>query len=428
MKILVVGSGGREHAFVWKLAHSRYVTKIFCAPGNGGISRQAECVPIKADDIQALLDFAKKERIDLTVVGPEAPLVAGIVDEFSKSGLKVFGPSKRAAELEASKNFAKELMKKNGVPTAGFVTCHSVEEVFAATDRLGLPIVVKADGLAAGKGVIICETKESVEQAAKSILVDRLFGDSGNSVVVEEYLEGEEASVLVLTDGEQAIPLASSQDHKRVFDGDRGPNTGGMGAYSPAPVVTAEILESVMQKIIYPVLGGMKAIGAPYKGILYAGIMVTSQGPKVLEFNVRFGDPETQAVLARLDSDLVEAMLWTLSDDREPPKLKWTSRPSVCVVMVSGGYPGNYETGKLITGLPAVGQFKDVVVFHAATKMTDNVYLTDGGRVLGVTALGQDLKMAIDRAYEAIGLINFDEMHFRRDIGWRALKRLESVS
>ncbi len=428
MKILVIGSGGREHALVWKIAQSRHVDKIFCAPGNGGIADLAECVAIEPEDIQGLLDFARKEKIGLTVVGPEAALVNGIVDEFEKAGLKIFGPRKNAARLEASKGFAKDIMKKYGVPTAKFRICASVPEVKEAVASLGLPVVLKADGLAAGKGVVICETPKAVEEAAKQMLIDKVFGESGSRVVVEECLKGEEASILVLADGKRCVPLASSQDHKRIFDQDRGPNTGGMGAYSPAPVVTPKILDFVMKKVIYPVVKGMKKESAEYKGILYAGIMITKGGPKVLEFNVRFGDPETQAVLVRLKSDLVEAMLWTIEDKVKPPSLKWDKRASVCVVVASGGYPGSYERGKLIMGLEKAAAVKDVVVFHAGTKKSkvsnpacQVCYVTDGGRVLGVTGLGETVKDAIGNTYKAVEKIKFEDMHYRRDIGWRAL-------
>ena len=433
MKILVIGSGGREHALVWKIAQSRHAKKIYCAPGNGGIAELAECVAIKPEDIHGLLDFAKREKIDLTIVGPEAPLVAGIVDVFERAGLKIFGPSRQAARLEASKSFAKEMMRKCEVPTADFFVCRSVEAVHEATEKLGFPVVLKADGLAAGKGVVICETSEAVEQAAQSMLVEKIFGEAGNTVVVEECLEGEEASLLALTNGQEVVLLESSQDHKRIFDGDRGPNTGGMGAYSPAPMVTAEILDFVMRRVILPVIRGMKKEGAPYKGILYAGVMITNDGPKVLEFNVRFGDPETQVVLARLDSDLLDALLWTLGADGKIPQLKWDARPSVCVVVASGGYPGNYEKGKVIGGLEKVSRMKNIVVFHAGTERKKTCsgfffgpafhYWTNGGRVLGITAKGRDLKSAIDRVYQAVGVLSFDTIHYRRDIGWRALEK-----
>ncbi|MFH0940324.1 MAG: phosphoribosylamine--glycine ligase [Candidatus Omnitrophota bacterium] len=430
MKILVIGSGGREHALVWSIARSKRVTKIYCAPGNAGIAKLAECVPIKADDIAGLLSFAKKEKIDFTVVGPEAPLAAGIVDEFQSEGLKIFGPSKKAAQLEASKAFAKQVMLDQALPTGRAAICLSIDEANEAiSDLVSFPIVVKADGLAAGKGVVICNDEQAALDAVTDMQVRKIFGNAGNTIVIEEFLEGEEASILVLTDGRDAIALASSQDHKRIFDKDEGPNTGGMGAYSPAPVVTPELLDTVMKEIILPVLKGMADKSMLYRGILYAGIMATKSGPKVLEFNVRFGDPETQVVLARLESDLLEAMLWTIGKAKKPD-LKWSENASVCVVVASGGYPNEYEKGKIISGLDKASALKDVIVFHAGTKKTEDTclpagredgYSTDGGRVLGVTALGKDIKTAIDKAYEAVSLIHFDKMHYRKDIGWRAL-------
>ncbi|HAJ56292.1 MAG TPA: phosphoribosylamine--glycine ligase [Candidatus Omnitrophica bacterium] len=430
MDILVIGSGAREHALVWKISKSKRVKKIYCAPGNAGIAQLAECVTIPADDIKGLLKFARSKGVDLTVVGPEAPLAAGIIDEFQKAGLKAFGPSMRAARLEASKCFAKEIMKKYGVPTADFEVCRTMDEVRHALKRLKGPVVVKADGLAAGKGVVVCDGPQAAEDAAKSMLVDKIFGEAGETIVIEECLFGQEASILALTNGVEAVALASSQDHKRIFDGDKGPNTGGMGAYSPAPVVTDDVMDNIMDTAVMPVLSGMQREGADYKGILYAGIMLTKEGPKVLEFNVRFGDPETQAVLPRLETDLIDAMLWTLGAGQPAPKLKWADKSSVCVVLTSGGYPGPYEKGKEISGLERASELKDVVVFHAGTKkppITDHrsqdIFLTDGGRVLGVTALGKDIKAAIDNAYKAVSLVNFEGMHFRRDIGWRALKK-----
>jgi len=425
MKILIIGSGGREHALVWKIAQSRQVDKIYCAPGNGGIAELAECVDIKADDVPALLDFARKEGIDLTVVGPEAPLVAGLVDEFEKAGLKVFGPSAKAARLEASKAFAKQMMLEADVPTAASATCFGIDEASEVISNLeSFPAVIKADGLAAGKGVVICKDEEAALETVNNMQVKKVFGPAGDTVIIEEFLEGEESSILVLTDGEEAIPLASSQDHKRIFDKDQGPNTGGMGAYSPAPVVTAELLDQVMGKVIYPVIRNLKKSGAPYRGILYAGIMVTKHGPKVLEFNVRFGDPETQAVLARLDSDLVSAMLWTIGQAQKP-ELKWNKKVSVCVVVASGGYPGSYENSKVIKGLEEAASIKDVVIFHAGTKKVNQTFVTNGGRVLGVTGLGPTIKEAIDKTYQAVGKIHFEGMHYRHDIAWRALKGRE---
>ena len=433
MNILVVGSGGREHALVWKIAQSKRVDKIYCAPGNGGIAQLAACVDIKADDIKGLLDFALKQEIDLTVVGPEVSLVSGIVDVFEKNGLKIFGPSKKAAQLEASKAFAKQVMLDEGVPTATSAICPGIDEARSALSNFkSFPVVIKADGLAAGKGVIICNNEEEAQETVSNMQVRKVFGPAGNTVVIEEFLEGEEASILVLTNGQEAIALASSQDHKRVFDNDEGVNTGGMGAYSPAPAVTQELLDQVMAKAIYPVIRGMRARGTPYRGLLYAGIMVTKNGPRVLEFNVRFGDPETQAVLARLDSDLVAALMWTIGE-AEKPELTWSKKASVCVVAASGGYPGSYEKGKEITGLEAAAIVEDVVVFHAGTKkstvhspQSTEYYVTDGGRVLGVTALGCTIKEALDKAYQAIGKIHFEGMHYRRDIGWRALGKVKS--
>ncbi len=422
MKILVVGSGGREHALVWKLAQSSRVEKIYCAPGNAGISELAECLQIEPDNIEGLFVFARDHGIDLTVVGPEVPLVEGIIDRFQAAGLKAFGPRKAAARLEGSKSFAKEIMRKYGIPTADFFICRNFEEVKQAVDKLGLPVVLKADGLAAGKGVVICQTQESVRDAAHQMLVEKIFGSSSNEVVVEKCLKGEEASILVLTDGKKAVPLVSSQDHKRAYDRDEGPNTGGMGAYSPANIITDSVLDKIMSQVIYPVINGLNREGIEYKGVLYAGVMMTQEGARVLEFNVRFGDPETQAVLFRLESDLFEALMWTVSGGN-PPRLQWKKEPSVCVVLASGGYPGSYEKGKKISGLERARLMKDVVVFHAGTKKSPDGFEceTSGGRVFGVTAFGSDLTKAIGLVYDAVGQIHFDGMFYRRDIGWRAL-------
>jgi phosphoribosylamine--glycine ligase len=426
MRILVIGSGGREHALVWKIAQSKLVDKIFCAPGNGGISQQAECIDIKAEDIPRLLDFARREKIDLTVVGPEAPLALGIVDEFNNYKLKIFGPSKLATQLEASKVFAKELMHKYNVPTANFKIFDNAQEAKRHIEARGAPCVVKADGLAAGKGVVVAKTIDEAKQAVTSIMQERIFGDAGNKVIIEDCLEGQEASIIVITDSKEVIPLASSQDHKRVFDNDAGPNTGGMGAYSPAPVVTKELFEEILQKIVYRTIKGLVSEGIDYQGVLYAGIMLTKDGPKVLEFNVRFGDPETQAVLPRLESDLVEAMLVT-TDKRLSSLaiLRWDWRACICVVCASGGYPDEYEKGKEIFGLDEAAKMKDIVVFHAGTKSLiangKSHILTNGGRVLGITGLGNTIKEAIDKTYQAIGKIHFEGMHYRRDIGQKAV-------
>jgi len=425
MRILVIGSGGREHALVWKMAQSKLADKVFCAPGNGGISQQAECVDIEADDIPALLEFARQEKIDLTVVGPEAPLARGIVDEFKNHKLNIFGPNKKAAQLEASKVFAKELMAKYDVPTADFKIFTDARDAKNYIERIGAPCVVKADGLAQGKGVIVANTVDEAKQAVVSIMDERVFGTAGDKVIVEECLQGQEASILVLTDSKEVIPLASSQDHKRIFDRDAGPNTGGMGAYSPAPVVTQQLFKEILDKIIYRTIDGLTKEGIEYQGVLYAGIMLTKDGPKTLEFNVRFGDPETQVILPRLTSDLPEAMLavsrGSLSRAVKSGGLKWDNRACVCVVCASGGYPGKYDKGREITGLPEAAKMKDVVVFHAGTSASSAKYFTNGGRVLGVTGLGTTIKEAIDITYQAVGKINFDRMHYRKDIGRKAI-------
>ncbi len=425
MRILVIGSGGREHALVWKLSQSKLVDKIFCSPGNGGISEIAECIDIKGEDLEQLLDFAKRERIDLTVAGPEAPLVKGIVDLFEKEGLKIFGPNRKAARLEGSKVFAKELMARYGVPTADFKVFDDSTKAKEYIEENRAPCVVKADGLAGGKGVIVAETIDKARRAIESIMEEKIFGDSGKRVIIEDCLEGQEASIIVITDSKKIIPLASSQDHKRVFDGDLGANTGGMGAYSPAPVVTGELFREILDKIIYRIISGLAEEGIDYKGALYAGIMITKDGPKVLEFNVRFGDPENQAIIPRLESDLVEVMLAVTEKklDRliELGGLTWDRRACVCVVCASGGYPGDYEKEKEIFGLDEVKRIQDVVVFHAGTKIQGDKILTNGGRVLGVTGLGDTIKEAIKRTYQAIEKIHFEGMHYRRDIGRKAI-------
>jgi len=440
MKVLVIGSGGREHALVWKIAQSKLADKIFCAPGNGGISKQAECIDIKAEDIPALIDFARKEKIDLTVVGPEVPLALGIVDEFSNYKLGIFGPNKKAAQLEASKVFAKQLMAKYNVPTAEFKIFDNYEEAKKHIEKINAPCVVKADGLAAGKGVVVAKTADEAKQAVNLMMQEKIFGAAGNQVIVEECLYGQEASIIVLTDSKEVIPLASSQDHKRVFDEDKGPNTGGMGAYSPALIVTPGLFQEILNKIVYRTIEGLAKEGLNYQGVLYAGIMITKEGPKVLEFNVRFGDPETQAILPRLKSDLLEVMLAAadgkLSKISRLGGLNWDSRACVCVVCASGGYPGEYEKGKVITGLNDADKMQDVVVFHAGTKRPtvgssrypSVQYLTNGGRVLGVTGLGNTIKEAIDRTYQAADKISFEGMHYRKDIGYRALKSEIGIS
>lgn len=421
MKILVIGSGGREHALCWKISQSPLLTRLYCAPGNGGISPFAECVPIKADDIVALADFAHQENIDLTIVGPEMPLVAGIVDLFEEEGLKIFGPSKAAARLEGSKVFAKNFMKRWEIPTARYATFMDVKAALAYVAVQTYPLVVKASGLAAGKGVIVCQNKAEAEDAIKKIMTDKIFQSAGSHVVIEEFLEGEEASILAVCDGKDFLLLDSAQDHKHIFDNDQGPNTGGMGAYSPAPVITPELTDEITRTIIRPVIEGMAEEEAPFKGILYAGIMVTKDGIKVLEFNTRFGDPETQVILPRLKTDIIEMVLASVEGRLSGMKLEWDKRSCVCVVMAAGGYPGEYTTGKNIIGLNR--QWMDAMVFHAGTKNDGDHVLTAGGRVLGVTALGMDIAGAIKNAYGVAEQISFDGCQYRRDIGKKALGR-----
>jgi phosphoribosylamine---glycine ligase len=423
MKVLVVGGGGREHALVWKIAQSPRVTQIYCAPGNAGISLQATVVPIKANDLNGLLEFALKEKIDLTVVGPEEPLTKGIVDLFESKGLAIFGPSKRAAEIEGSKAFSKEMMKKYGVPTAGYEIFDDRERAIAYLRTRKAPIVVKADGLAAGKGVIVCQSIDEAIHSVDRIMKEKVFGDAGNRVVIEEALAGEEASFIAFTDGKMILPLASSQDHKAIFDEDQGPNTGGMGAYSPAPVVTDRIHERIVEDILYPIIRGMAREGRAYKGALYAGVMIKDGVPKVLEFNARFGDPETQPVMMRMKGDIVPILEACIQGNLSQHSLQWDNRAAVCVVMASKGYPGDYEKGKPIHGLERIGGMKNVFVFHAGTALEKGQVVTSGGRVLGVTGLGEDIRSAIDKTYKAVRVISWEGVHYRTDIGRKALKR-----
>jgi phosphoribosylamine--glycine ligase len=422
MKIMVVGGGGREHALVWKIAQSPRVTKIFCAPGNAGISRQAKLVPIKANDLNGLLNFALEEKIDLTVVGPEEPLTKGIVDLFESKGLSIFGSSQKAAEIEGSKAFAKEMMEKYHIPTASYETFDNKKEALNYIRKQGVPIVVKADGLAAGKGVIVCKTIEEGIRSVEQIMVERIFGEAGNRVVIEEYLVGEEASYIAFTDGKAILPMASCQDHKPVFDGDQGPNTGGMGAYSPAPVVTDEVHERIIERVLRPMIQGMGEEGRPYKGVLYAGLMIHNGYPKVLEFNARFGDPETQPVLMRMKGDIVPILEACIKGNLSHCQIEWDTGASVCVVMASKGYPGDYEKGKAIKGLEEVSRMEDIFVFHAGTAFKDGQIITNGGRVLGVTCLGKDIPKAIEKAYQAVKKISWEGVHYRTDIGQKALK------
>lgn len=420
MKILVIGSGGREHALVWKIAQSSMVSEIFCAPGNAGIEEMAKLVSIKADDVDSLLGFAKEKKIDLTIVGPELPLTSGIVDFFEEAGLKIFGPSKKAAELEGSKAFAKYLLKKNNIPTANYELFTSSQSAREYLKNQKFPVVIKADGLAAGKGVIICESLKSAEQAVEEILGEKVFGIAGNKIVIEEFLEGEEASVLAFSDGENVLPLVPAQDHKAIYDGDRGPNTGGMGAYSPPPIVTDAIAEEILENILKPTIKAMAQEGRAYKGILYAGLMITRKETKVLEFNVRFGDPETQPILVRMESDIVPLFLAAIEGTLNTQKIKWRKDASVCVVMASTGYPGSYPKGEEILGVDKLKNDSNTVVFHAGTKKVDNKLVTNGGRVLGVTSLGNTVSEAIKNSYRAVARISWENLYYRRDIGKKA--------
>jgi phosphoribosylamine---glycine ligase len=423
MKVLVIGGGGREHALVWKLAQSPRITKLYCAPGNGGIALDAECVPADVKNLDSLVALATKLQPDLTVVGPELPLTLGVVDEFQSHGWPIFGPTRAAAQLESSKSFAKEFMQRHRIPTAHYAICKTIDEVRATLPHFHTPIVVKADGLAAGKGVVVAKTKEEAASVAAEMLSGKMVGAAGTLVVLEECLTGDELSFLVFSDGERVVPLVAAQDHKRVGDGDSGPNTGGMGAYSTATIVDDKMRDWLVHHIAEPVIGGMKAEGAEYKGVLYCGLMMTARGPMVLEFNCRFGDPETQPILMRLESDLVEALEASVGGRVSEGDFRWSPDASACVIIASAGYPGTFEAGKKIAGLESVGAMEGVKVFHAATSRRDDVYFTSGGRVLGVTARAPDLATAVERAYAAVSMIGFEGMHYRKDIAARALKK-----
>lgn len=423
MKILVVGGGGREHALVWKIAQSPLVNKIYCAPGNPGIATMAECVALGAEDLDGLLAFAREKAIDLTVVGPEVPLTLGLVDLFQAAGLTVFGPNAKAAQLEGSKKFCKDVMAKYGVPTAAYGTFTEREPAVAFIREQGAPIVVKADGLAAGKGVVVAQTEEEAIAAVDLCMVDSAFGEAGSTVVVEEFLAGEEASFIAFTDGKTILPLASSQDHKPVFDEDQGPNTGGMGAYSPAPVVTDEIHDQVVSQVLEPLVAGMEAEGCPFNGILYAGLMIKDGQAKILEFNVRFGDPECQPLVSRLKSDLVPVLLACTRGELDQVELEWHDKAAVCVVMASGGYPAGFVKGHVIEGLDRAADIEDLMVFHAGTREVDGKIVNHGGRVLGVTGLGKDVAAAITKAYSGVAVIHWQDVHVRTDIGKKALRR-----
>jgi phosphoribosylamine--glycine ligase len=422
MKVLVLGNGGREHALVWKLGQSSRVSKVYCAPGNGGIAKDAECLPVDLKNLDSMIALGAEFRPDLTVVGPELPLTLGVVDEFTRRGWAAFGPTKAAAQLESSKSFAKEFLQRHRIPTAAYAICDSMEEVRAALTHFHVPVVVKADGLAAGKGVVIAASKEEAASVAAEMFNGKLVGAAGARVVLEECLTGDELSFLVLSDGERVAPLVAAQDHKRVGDGDTGPNTGGMGAYSTSDIVDDKMRDWLVHHIAKPVVAGMKSEGTEFKGVLYCGLMMTARGPMVLEFNCRFGDPETQPILMRLESDLVDALEGSVAGRVSDGDFKWSADASACVVMASGGYPGTYEVGKRIAGLDEAGAIEGVKIFHSGTTRRDGEFYTAGGRVLGVSARGADLASAVGRAYEACGKIRFDGAHYRKDIAGRALR------
>jgi phosphoribosylamine--glycine ligase len=422
MKVLVIGGGGREHALIWKLKQSPRVEKLYCVPGNGGISDEAECLPGDVRSVDAMLEVANRIRPDLTVVGPEVPLMAGIVDEFQKREYPVFGPTKAAAQMEGSKSFAKLFMQRHRIPTGHYAVVTNKAELHSALDHLSAPVVVKADGLAAGKGVVIAKTKEEATTVALEMLSGKMLGEAGLRVVLEEFLTGEELSFLVMSDGERGVPLVAAQDHKRVGDNDTGPNTGGMGAYSSDKIVDPQMREWLLNHVARPVIQGMKADGMEFKGILYCGLMMTAKGPMVLEFNARFGDPETQAILMRLDSDLVEAFEASVKGRISEGDFKWSPDPAVTVVMASGGYPGSYEAGKKIYGLSEAAKVDGVKIFHAGTTKRDGEYYTAGGRVLNISARAATLPDAVNLAYDAIMKIRFEGMIYRKDIAARGLR------
>jgi phosphoribosylamine---glycine ligase len=426
MKILVVGNGGREHALVWKIRQSPLVTDVYCAPGNAGIADLADCVPIETSSIVELADFAQTIKADLTVVGPELPMVLGLGDEFARRGLVAFCPSRGAAEIEGSKAFAREFMQRHQIPSPRYAVCQSVDEALAFVEKapFGFPIVVKADGLASGKGTVVAENRAQATAVVGQMMTEKKLGNAGAKIVMEEFLEGDEVSFLVLSDGSKVVPLVSVQDHKRALDGDQGANTGGMGTVSPATNMSVDLHKQIMQEIILPTIGGLSAEGRKFQGVLYAGLMITAAGPKVLEFNARFGDPETQVIMARMRSDLVPLLQQGAAGQFGESKVEWAKDPAVCVVLASKGYPETSDTGKAISGLGSLENETDVIVYHAATAKQDDTVVTVGGRVLGVTALGSNLDAAVARAYEAVSKISFEGMQYRKDIGQKALARL----
>ncbi len=427
MNILAIGSGGREHALIWKIAQSPKAGKIYAAPGNAGIAALAECVPVPVDEIKKLASFALAKSIDLTVVGPELPLTLGIVDEFKRHGLKICGPDRAAAQIEGSKLFAKDLMQKYLVPTAAYASFDSPSEAAAHLRQRGVPAVIKADGLAAGKGVMPVHSLKEAEQAIDTILIRKAFGAAGSRIVIEDFLRGEEASFIAFTDGKTILPMPSTQDHKAIFDGDKGPNTGGMGAYSPAPVITDGLARRIMDEVMMPVVRGMADEGTPFRGILYAGLMIDGDAIRVLEFNARSGDPETQPILMRMQSDIVPVLEAVADGNLNRAAITWDERPAVCVVMAAGGYPGNYRKGMAIEGLDEVQSLPDVQVFHAGTAFEGGRVVVNGGRVLGVTALGGTIELAIERAYDAAARIRWDGAYYRKDIGKKAMNRMEQI-
>ena len=417
MKVLIVGGGGREHAIAWKISQSPKVSRLFCAPGNGGIASLAQCVPIKAMDIEGITSFAKSEGIDLAVVAPDDPLAAGMVDALEKAGVRAFGPVKAAAEIESSKVFSKNLMKKYGIPTAAYEVFDNADDALEYLRTCSYPTVVKADGLALGKGVIIAGNFDEAEKAVRSMMSDRIFGDAGNRVVIEEFLTGTEVSILAFTDGETLVPMISSQDHKRAMDNDMGPNTGGMGTFSPSRLYTAEVNDYCMKNIFMPTIEAMRKEGRRFKGVLYFGLILTADGPKVLEYNARFGDPETQVVLPHLKTDIIDIFEAIIDERLSGINIEWENRSAVCVILASGGYPGKYVTGLEITGINEAEKDPSVIVFHAGTKLEAGKYYTVGGRVLGVTAVADTIDDARAKAYAAVGKIKFEGMHYRKDIG-----------
>ncbi|WP_420237973.1 phosphoribosylamine--glycine ligase [Telmatobacter bradus] len=423
MKVLIYGSGGREHALCWAVAQSKRVSEVVCAPGNGGIEQIARCVPVSLKDVDAMVQLAEAEKPGLVVVGPELPLSLGLVDELEARGFRVFGPSKAAAMLESSKGFAKQFMQRHSIPTANFALCTDAKQAESAITHFHAPVVVKADGLAAGKGVLICESRATAVEAAQGLFNGSLLGEVAEQVVIEEFLTGDEISFLCLSDGKSVKPLVPAQDHKRVGEGDTGPNTGGMGVYSTDAMLTPEMVEWVLRHVAMPTVRGMAEDGTPFKGVLYCGLMMTARGPQVLEYNARFGDPETQALLMRLDSDLVEAFEAAIDGKLAEVELRWKPGAAACVIASSAGYPGAYKTGLPMTGLDAAAKLTDVQVFHSGSVKKGDEILTAGGRVLGVTAVAETLESALARAYEALALIHFDGIYFRRDIGHRALKK-----